>query len=82
MDIKGINQENGIISAHIAKIAKESQIKALSGKSSDLKEAIENEEIILILSRIRKENYQKKLELMAELEVKFDIPYETPWDRG
>ena len=78
MDIKGINQENGIISAHIAKISKESQIKALSGKSSDLKEAIENEEIILILSRIRKENYQKKLELMAELEVKFDIPYETP----
>ena len=78
MDIKGINQENGIISAHIAKIYKESQIRALSGKPSDLKEAIENEEIILILSRIRKENYQKKLEMMAEIEVNLDIPYETP----
>lgn len=81
MGIKELNQENSIISAHIDKLTGINQVKTVSGKSSDLKEAIENEEIILILARLRKDNYQKKLEKMAETEAKInidEIPYDTP----
>jgi len=79
-ELNRINQENNALKHHIKKLQTESEMKANSESSVNLKESIEIDELVLILMRVRKDNNLEKLKILASKEQENDDldPFQSP----